>query len=861
MKMYWLKVGHGGCWKSSASIDDEGEQNGHGASALGMRAREKRGTDGRRKMEESLDDHGVYRFESFGSEWTIRVGGRRGGACATVTCGGTVVMAVAGRARPESFVSKKGQGSRRSAASVGFSGSGLGDGYENDAVSVEYKERYFSAGKLPPPFQKKESLVRRDADVLASARIQKALLSAVRIPGCAQQNMGGQAIQLKLNVVSADPRHDPEIVAMNAGSVALSLASDVPWTGPIAAVKMARSAQSGDFEIRSDVQSSSTSWSSSRVSSVTGQDGEDTQGSERRVSGHMVVAGTRQGVVYVQGAFDSVPSKSVVKGVEKAFREICESEMLEYQVLCAKNFANDRGSVAVVPGADPVAARRIYTDLYSKIDNEVYNKNDIDGLSVDECMDSVKEEMIVQLQNEGRWRSQAARIPGSGCVTRSDIDHLCSSILKRLLYVNLLENKSGMGGRKYDDIRPFLVETGVLPMAHGSCSVSSGSMCIVGAATCGGQDEQIHSDQTIFGEERKRISVAYSQTSVGGSGSHSNMSWQKKEAESVNFLENAIGPLLPSSVENPFSFRVNIDITNADGSDQSYSVCAATAALKDLTLNLSSPCTSSTVSLLSENADIYGGEEFEMPIDEFNVIENHNLGSYVLLGEPSEVESICSDAKLVAAGSDGSLTACSLFVVQPGGLHIKALRDMFNLSDTLRKKISSAMRSITGKRNRTQFSKFGDMAIPKSTLSKVIGKDGQVLRHIEEQNRGKICIDDEGNCKLFAPTPEGYKALQEALMLAAGSKLIPGRSYKGHVTGIKDFGAFVKLPESNIDALLHISEISHEKIKAVEDVLQEGQEIHVQFLGRDQVGSLRVSRKAVLANAKSEPLNIKPKRM
>jgi polyribonucleotide nucleotidyltransferase len=188
---------------------------------------------------------------------------------------------------------------------------------------------------------------------------------------------------------------------------------------------------------------------------------------------------------------------------------------------------------------------------------------------------------------------------------------------------------------------------------------------------------------------------------------------------------------------------------------------------------------------------------------------------------------------------------------------MKALGDMFELSNMLRTKRSKSMMrsSVHGKKKRAQFSKFGDMAIPKSTLSKVIGKDGQVLRHIEEQNRGKVWIDNEGNCKLFAPTPEEYRALQEALMLAAGSRLIPGRSYKGHVTVIKDFGAFVKLPESNIDALLHISEISHDKIKAVEDVLQEGQEIQVQFLGRDQVGSLRVSRKAVLGNAKSDTLN------
>jgi polyribonucleotide nucleotidyltransferase len=147
---------------------------------------------------------------------------------------------------------------------------------------------------------------------------------------------------------------------------------------------------------------------------------------------------------------------------------------------------------------------------------------------------------------------------------------------------------------------------------------------------------------------------------------------------------------------------------------------------------------------------------------------------------------------------------------------------------------------LRGQKQKTR-AKFGETSIPPSTLPKLLSDN--TLQQIEETTSGKIYVRDDGVIKLFAPSIEQYTALEDAITSAAGSHLVPGRVYTAQVATIKDFGAFVTLPGSDIQALLHISEISPERIASVEDELSPGEEIQVKYLGRDHLGNLRVSKK------------------
>ena len=139
--------------------------------------------------------------------------------------------------------------------------------------------------------------------------------------------------------------------------------------------------------------------------------------------------------------------------------------------------------------------------------------------------------------------------------------------------------------------------------------------------------------------------------------------------------------------------------------------------------------------------------------------------------------------------------------------------------------------------------KFGRLSVHPATLPKLQSDKGAILNEIENQTGGKVHVGEDGLINLFAPSSSQYESLEDAVVQAAGANLVPGRIYKARVTTIKDFGAFVELPGSDIEALLHISEISSRRIASVEDELSLKQELDVLFQGRDKMGNLRVSLK------------------
>ncbi|KAG7669955.1 hypothetical protein KSW81_008096 [Nannochloris sp. 'desiccata'] len=142
---------------------------------------------------------------------------------------------------------------------------------------------------------------------------------------------------------------------------------------------------------------------------------------------------------------------------------------------------------------------------------------------------------------------------------------------------------------------------------------------------------------------------------------------------------------------------------------------------------------------------------------------------------------------------------------------------------------------------------FGTLRIPMTSIGAVIGKEGSVLRGIEAASGAKVNIGDGGILTIFAPTTAQFESARAALRAAAGDTLEQGTLYTGKVVGVKDFGAFIQIPGCDMRALLHISEIAPQRIRAVEDVVKVGDSVEVVFLGRDNRGMLKVSRKAALA--------------
>lgn len=676
----------------------------------------------------------------------------------------------------------------------------------NGKVSVDYKEKYYAAGRIPPPFHKRE-VAMRENEMVISSRIQNMLQSTV---------VSSNDIELKISVLSADRAYDPEVVAANAASVALATAPHIPWYGPVGAVRVV-------FRGNECVPSMKM-----------GLNGDS-----------MLVACSKDGVLHVSGqSCQGVSPKQIVKGLEIA-RGVIDKSLLKYQMEYSGITRVDQDQHVCVARADPAAARRMYSDVLTRV-QKFFNDSpvhiyDLSKYAEDHIKPSVKE----KCSQEGRWRSEQARIPGTGCATAGDLEFSLGAAVEEMVTSHLSSKRCD--GRKSKEILKGSFQLGSLPLSHGSSSYKAGHTMVMNAVTCASLQEQTHLQHTIHGSHSNRLSNLYSSNHHSRpEGRYGGPHFMREDMVHAAFIESAVTPSLPSEEDVPFSFRTNVDIINIDGSVLSTSLNGVSSALQNIGLSLQFPVVSSTVGLsCTYNHSPRRGETHMVDVDgeTGSCMILNDPEKYVCVTDPTGLESLVLDAELVVGGSDKKASAWRFQTLRPTKVSIDMMKCLIDQSFEGQKDHKRNMAKILrGQKQKTR-AKFGETSIPPSTLPKILADKGNVVQQIEETTGGKIYVRDDGVIKLFAPSIDQYVALEDAITSAAGSHLVPGRVYTAQVAMIKDFGAFVILPGSDIQALLHISEISPERIASVEDELSPGEEIKVKYLGRDSLGNLRVSKK------------------
>lgn len=726
-------------------------------------------------------------FHAVDSEWKIEPVPTTfaDGSC-MISCGETVVLATV-------MVAATRTGSRQFRWSERYS----------SKVSVDYREKYYAAGRIPPPFHKRE-VAMRENEMRISSRIQSILQNAVISPN---------DIEIKISVLSADRAYDPEVVAVNAASVALATAPHIPWYGPIGAIRVVFQGNECIPSMKMGLHDES-----------------------------MLVVCSKDGFVHASGqSGQGMSPKQILKGLEIA-RGVIDKSLLKYQMKYSSMTRAGQGQHICAAGADPAAARRMYSDVMARV-QKFFNDSPVHIYDLSKYAEEyIKPNVKEKCSHEGRWRSEQARIPGSGCATALDIEFLLGAAVEEMVK-SMLSTKR-CDGRKSKDILKGSFQLGSLPLSHGSSSYKAGHTMVMNAVTCASLQEQTHLEHTIHGSHSSRLSNLYSSNHHSRiDGRHSGPPLLREDMVHAGFIESAVTPALPSEDDVPFSFRTNVDVINLDGSVVSTSLNGVSSALQNIGLSLQFPVVSSTVGLsCSYSHSPARGETHVIDVD------NHT-GACILsdpekhmcVTDPTGLESLFLDAELVVGGSEKKASAWRFQTLKPCKISIEMLKSMFDQSFEAQNDHKRNMAKILrGQKQKTR-AKFGETSIPPSTLPKLLSDN--TLQQIEETTSGKIYVRDDGVIKLFAPSIEQYTALEDAITSAAGSHLVPGRVYTAQVATIKDFGAFVTLPGSDIQALLHISEISPERIASVEDELSPGEEIQVKYLGRDHLGNLRVSKK------------------
>ncbi|HVI31697.1 polyribonucleotide nucleotidyltransferase [Phenylobacterium sp.] len=385
---------------------------------------------------------------------------------------------------------------------------------------------------------------------------------------------------------------------------------------------------------------------------------------------------------------------------------------------------------------------------------------------------------------------------------------------------SILDTGVRIDGRKVDQVRQIVGEVGVLPRAHGSALFTRGETQALVVATLGtGDDEQLI--DALEGKYFEKFMLHYNfpPFSVGETGRMGAPG--RREVGHGKLAWRAIRPMLPSAEEFPYTIRLVSEIFESNGSSSMASVCGSSLALMDAGVPLKKPVSGIAMGLILEKdgfavlSDILGDEDHLGDMD------------FKVAGTADGITSLQMDIKI--AGITEEIMRKALEQAKGGRDHI--LGEM--------NKAMEAPRAELG-----EFApKIETIKIPVDKIREVIGSGGKVIREIVEKTGAKIDIGEDGTIKIAAAEATRIEAAKDWIKSIASEPEV-GQIYTGKVVKIVDFGAFVNFFGAK-DGLVHVSQISNERVGKVSDVLQEGQQVKVKLLGFDDRGKTRLSMKVV----------------
>ncbi len=642
-------------------------------------------------------------------------------------------------------------------------------------LTVEYQERFYSAGRIPGGYFRREGKP-SEKEVLSSRLIDRPMRPLF-------PKGFNYEIQLVTSVISADQKNDPDIVALTATSAALMF-SDIPFAGPIAAVEVGRI--NGELILNPTTEELSKS------------------------DIDIIIAGSKDAVVMVEGGAKFVPEEEIQRAIFFGHRMM--QPLIEMQESIAKEL-----NIKKRPYNDNAIAK----EIYSLVENK-YTTAFKDILTT-----KVKQER--QTKTRLLFEEAVKELTADDKYKPDQIESALEKLQSVMARGMITDEQKRIDGRELGQVRPITCEVGFLPRTHGSALFTRGETQALVVTTLGTFDDVQFIDE-IIGENKKRFMLHYNfpPFSVGevkqmrGPG--------RREIGHGALAERAILPIIPDESDFPYTLRVVSDILESNGSSSMATVCGATLSLMDAGVPIKAPVAGVAMGLIKNNdkyfilTDILGDEDHLGDMD------------FKVAGTKDGVTSIQMDIKI--AGVTEDIMQDALRQAKKARLHI--LDVMLQSLSLPRADISEYAPRIV------------NMNIKTNKIKDLIGPGGKNIKNIVEKTGVKIDVDDSGKVRIASMDTELMtKALQMVKSLTQEAEI--GRIYRGKVKKIMDFGAFVELFPGT-EGLVHISQLAEHKVRRVEDVVKEGDEIPVKVLDIDREGKIRLSlREALRETAEQKP--------
>lgn len=641
-------------------------------------------------------------------------------------------------------------------------------------LTVEYQEKIYAAGRIPGNYFRREIGRPSEKETLTARLIDRPIRPLFpKEYRCETQMIA--------TVLSMDQENDPDILAMIGASAALEI-SDIPFAGPIASVRVGR--LDGQFKINPTI--------------------EELEQSDINI----IVAGSKSGVVMVEGGGDIVTEADILEAIFFGHKEM--QPIIELQAQLRE--ANGVPKRPFVPPAKD-------EELAGKIEMEA-------SLRISEALKILpKTERSVALHNikvdiiEKLGPDYADR--------RGEVSAILKDLNRKIMRDLVLKEGRRIDNRKFDEVRHIACETGILPRCHGSALFTRGETQVLGVLTLGsGQDEQ--RVETLAGEEHRPFMLHYNFPPYSVGEARRFMGPSRRDIGHGGLSTRAIEKVLPAKEDFDYTIRIVSEVLESNGSSSMGTVCSGILALMDGGVPIKTPVSGIAMGLVKEKdqvavlSDILGDEDHTGDMD------------FKVAGTKDGITSLQMDIKIHELSRD--IMEKALEQARVGRIHI--LDKMLEALQEPREEISPyAPKIITIKINPDK-------------IREIIGPGGKVIRSIQSETNTRIEIDDSGTVKIAAVSQaDGDAALKMVNEIVAEPE--EGQIYEGKVVKIMDFGAFVQISPGT-DGLVHISQLAPHRVSKVTDIVKEGDLIKVKVLEVGRDGKIRLSHKAVLEEEKNK---------
>ena len=633
-------------------------------------------------------------------------------------------------------------------------------------LTVNYQEKYYSAGKIPGGFNKREGRP-TEKETLTCRLIDRPIRPL--FPNGFQNE-----VQVVATVMSAEKNVDPDIAALIGTSAALSI-SGIPFKGPIGAARVGFTDDGYVLNPNKEVLADSDL--------------------------DLVVAGTEHAVLMVESEANELTEDEMLGAVLFGHQE------MQAVVKAVNEFAAEVNTPAWQWEA-PVENVGLIEKVQAAFGADVSDAYAItEKLSRYERLAEIKAKAVEELSSEDGDSADAVK-------------SAFSKVEKNTVRELVLADERRIDGRALDTVRPISIEVGVMPETHGSALFTRGETQAIVVATLG----SMRSAQLIEGlqgtiNDAFMLQYNFPPYCVGETGMIG--SPKRREIGHGKLARRGIQAMMPSEADFPYSMRVVSEITESNGSSSMASVCGSSLALMDAGVPVKAPVAGIAMGLVKE------GERYAVLSDILGDEDHLGDMDFKVAGTSEGITALQMDIKI--DGITEEIMEKALGQALNGRLHI--LGEMNKVLDAPRTDISDNAPS------------FITMQVKSEKIRDIIGKGGATIRSITERTGATVDIEDSGEVTIFGETKAVCKEA-EAIILEITAEVEVGKIYVGTVARIVDFGAFVNILPG-MDGLVHISQISEERVEKVTDYLSEGQEVKVKVLDVDQRGRVKLSMKEV----------------